>query len=67
MNAYEIRMEVLKMAHSDCFNYYLETLNNHRLAVENGSIDQNLIDDLYPKPENIISRANELYKFVEQN
>jgi len=67
MNAYEIRMEVLKMAHSDCFNYYLETLNNHRLAVENGSIDQNLIDDLYPKSENIISRANELYKFVEQN
>ena len=67
MNAYEIRMEVLKMAHSDCFNYYLETLNNHRLAVENGSIDQTLIDDLYPKTENIISRANELYKFVEQN
>ena len=62
-------MEVLKMAHSDCFNYYLETLNNHRLAVENGSgsIDQNLIDDLYPKSEDIISRANELYKFVEQN
>jgi hypothetical protein len=67
MNAYEIRMEVLKMAHSDCFNHYLETLNNHRLTVENGSIDQNLIDDLYPKSEDIISRANELYKFVEQN
>jgi len=67
MNAYEIRMEVLKMAHSDCFNYYLETLNNHRLAEEIGSIDQTLIDDLYPKTENIISRANELYKFVEQN
>ena len=67
MNAYEIRMEVLKMAHSDCFNYYLETLNNHRLGEEVGSIDQTLIDDLYPKTENIISRANELYKFVEQN
>ena len=66
MNAYEIRLEVLKMAHSDCFNFYLETLNNHRLAVENGHIDESLISSLYPKTDDIISRANDLYKFVEE-
>jgi hypothetical protein len=67
MNAYEIRLEVLKMAHSDCFAFYAETLNNHKLASENGHIEEHLITDLLPSPEQIISRATELYKFVEQN
>lgn len=64
MNGYEIRLEVLKLAHSDCFNKYFETLNNIRLGNET-SIPQEKIDGLFPKTSDIMNRAKELYEFVE--
>jgi hypothetical protein len=64
MNGYEIRLEVLRLAHADCFNKYIETVNNIRLGNES-SIPQEQIDGFFPKTEDIISRAKELYEFVE--
>lgn len=64
MTGYEIRLEVLKLAHADCFNKYIETINNIRLG-NDSSIPQDKIDDLFPKTPDIINRAKELYQFVE--
>jgi hypothetical protein len=64
-NAYEIRLEVLQMAHSDEYNKYhhkLEALRLQKGFLENAS---NLIDALTPKTDDVIKRAEELYKFVE--
>jgi hypothetical protein len=63
-NAYEIRLDVLQMAHADAQMRYLEKLNSVR--DNTGKVtDQKLIDDLFPKPADVIKRAEELYKFVE--
>jgi hypothetical protein len=65
-NAYEIRLDVLQMAHSDAQMKYLEKLNTIR--DNNGKVtDSNLIEELFPKPADINKRAEELYKFVENN
>ena len=65
-NAYEIRLDILSMVHADANMRYLEKLNFHR--DQNGRVtDVRIIEDLYPKPEEIIKRAIELYKFVEDN
>ena len=66
-NAYEIRLDVLQMAHSDEQMRFLENLNVRRLK-SNGEFvnpSDELINELFPKPSNIIARAEELYKFVE--
>jgi len=64
-NAYEIRLEVLQMAHSDEYNKYhhkLDTIRN-----KDGFLDDAQgIDALTPKTANIIARAEELYKFVSE-
>ena len=63
-NAYEIRLDILQMAHADAQMRYLEKLNSVR--DNTGKVtDQQLIDDLFPKPADVIKRAEELYKFVE--
>lgn len=63
-NAYEIRLEVLQMAHADAQTRYLEKLNTFR--DNTGRIgDVKIIDDLFPKTSDIIDRAEELYTFVE--
>jgi hypothetical protein len=63
-NAYEIRLDVLQMAHADAQMRYLEKLNT--LRDENGKVvESNLIDELFPKTDDVIKRAEELYKFVE--
>ena len=65
-NAYEIRLEVLQMAHSDEYNKYHHKLDTVR--EENGLLkDANAIDALTPKTEDILARAEELYKFVSEN
>lgn len=65
-NAYEIRLDVLQMAHSDAQMKYLEKLNVSRDT--NGKVQNTeLIDDLFPNPSDIIKRAEELYTFVENN
>jgi len=64
-NAYEIRLDVLSMAHADEYDKYhhkLDTIRNR----ENGMLDSAAdIDALTPKTEDIIARAKELYTFVE--
>jgi hypothetical protein len=64
-NAYEIRLEVLQMAHSDEYNRYhhkLDTIRNNDGFLDNASA----IDALTPKTSDIIARAEELYKFVSE-
>jgi hypothetical protein len=63
-NAYEIRLDVLQMAHADAQMRYLEKLNTFRN--DNGRIEDNkIVDDLFPNTSDIIDRAEELYSFVE--
>jgi hypothetical protein len=63
-NAYEIRLNILQMAHADAQMKYLENLNTVR--DNSGKVtNEKLIDELFPKSADIIARAEELYKFVE--
>jgi hypothetical protein len=65
-NAYEIRLDVLQMAHNDAQMKYLEKLNS--LRDNNGKVtDHKMIDEIFPKTSDIIKRAEELYMFVEDN
>ena len=67
-NAYEIRLEVLQMAHSDMNMKFIEKLNVHRTQDINGFLQnpsEEVIESLFPKPADTIIRAEELYKFVE--
>lgn len=63
-NAFEIRLDILQMAHADAQMRYLEKLNTVR--DNTGKVtDHKLIDDLFPKTSDVIKRAEELYRFVE--
>ncbi len=63
-NAYEIRLDVLNMAHNDAQMKYLEKLNT--LRDENGKVtNDRFIAELFSKTDDIIKRAEELYKFLE--
>lgn len=71
-NAYEIRLDVLTLAHADLMNIYHEKLHNaKKKMVDDGhgwveeKIDDSVFQDFLPTPKQIIERANELYKFVE--
>jgi hypothetical protein len=68
-NAYEIRLDVLQMAHSDENMRFIEKLNTHRIFDEKGNhtTSPEIIDGLFPKTQDIIKRAEELYRFVEDN
>ena len=68
-NAYEIRLDVLGMAHSDLFSKFHQTLDTHRANADrsNETLDSTLIDSLYPKTSDILARAEELYAFVSKN
>jgi hypothetical protein len=65
-NAYEIRLDILRMAHDDLFNKYHETLGSLRYNAEknNELFDSGITETLYPKTNDIIARAQELYSFV---
>lgn len=63
-NAYEIRLEVLQLAHSDEYDKYhhkLDTVRNDRGMLD----DVDAIERLTPNTSDIIARAEELYKFIE--
>ena len=63
-NAFEIRLDILQMAHADAQMRYLEKLNTYR--DDNGRIQDNkIIDEIFPNTDDIIDRAEELYRFVE--
>ena len=67
-NAYEIRLDVLQMAHGDESMRFIEKLNKHRTYDEKGNMinpSTEVIDSLFPKTSDIISRAEELYAFLE--
>ncbi len=67
-NAYEIRLELLQLAHSDVMTHYHETLASKRDSIpydEKGNRDISKIDLTLPDPEKIIKRANQLYVFIE--
>lgn len=66
-NAYEIRLDVLGMAHSTIMNQYHEKIGQLRENARRGDyqFDVELIDKLRPKTADIIAYANELYSFVE--
>lgn len=71
-NVYEIRLEVLKLAHGDLFNnalLKLDELRKGRPDVNGVIFERNVsegdIDRIMPTPEQIIARADELYAFVE--
>ena len=66
-NAYEIRLEVLRMAHDDLFSKYHEKVNNLRYNADRdqSKLDFEPFDQLYPSTSDIIKRANDLYVFVE--
>lgn len=67
-NAYEIRLDVLSMAHSDENMKFSEKLNTYRAHDNKGNQiapSPEVIDSLFPKPQDILKRAEELYTFVE--
>ena len=66
-NAYEIRLDVLGMAHSSIMNQYHEKVASHRenSVRANKPFDVELIETLKPKTQDIVAYANELYAFVE--
>lgn len=68
-NAYEIRLDVLSMAHGDLMNKFHEKLNIHRSYDDSGKPTQpseETIDKLFPKADDILKRAEELYAFVSE-
>jgi hypothetical protein len=66
-NAYEIRLDVLKMAHEDAFNRYHTKLDilRRNADMDRVNFDTSLVDTLFPDSDNILHRADELYAFVE--
>jgi hypothetical protein len=70
-NAYEIRLEVLSIAHNDLMEIYHQKLHNAKMKMigDDGwteeKIDENIITNLLPTPADVIKRAKELYTFVE--
>ena len=66
-NAYEIRLDVLGMAHGTMMNQYHEKISQLRdnAVRADQQFDVELIDKLRPKTADIIAYANELYSFVE--
>ena len=71
-NAYEIRLEVLQLAHSDLLNnaaWKLDELRKGKPDANGVIFERNVseadIDRITPTSEQIIARADELYAFVE--
>jgi len=70
-NAYEIRLEVLSIAHNDLMEIYHQKLHNAKIKMigednwTEEKIDENIITNLLPKPADVIKRAKELYTFIE--
>ena len=72
-NAYEIRLEILKMANDAQFGKYYQKLDRENRLLElqgegaSKILPAEVIDELFPKNEDILAHAEELYKFVCQN
>jgi hypothetical protein len=72
-NAYEIRLEILKMANEAQFGKYYQKLESERSTVDSSGeltpkiVSIERINELFPKNSDILAHAEELYKFVCQN
>lgn len=67
-NAYEIRLELLQLAHRDIMERHQILLEAKHDAIpynQDGSRDTSKIDLTLPDPDEIIKRANQLYVFIE--
>lgn len=66
-NAYEIRLEILKMAHDAALGRYHHKISTVRDDAQkfNKEFDENLIESLFPNTKDILAHAAELYTFVE--
>lgn len=66
-NAYEIRLEILKMAHDDANGKYYQKLDFYRRDADkfDKELDPAIIDSLFPTSAEILAKAEELYAFVE--
>jgi hypothetical protein len=71
-NAYEIRLDILSIAHGDLMTVFHEKLHNTKKRMigdqddwVEDKIDDEIINGLLPTSEAIIKRAKELYAFVE--
>ena len=66
-NAYEIRLEILKMAHDDATGKYYQKLDMHRHNADkfNTEFNPTLVESLFPTSAEILAKAEELYAFVE--
>ena len=68
-NAYEIRLELLQLAHGDIMTQYHETLNCQKEAIYQGgkeTSDLSQIDVSLPPVSAVIERAEQFYKFIEK-
>ena len=84
MNAYEIRLDILRMAHDDVLERYHQSVDTLRVAddralckLQDGLsggkgkddhdyVDVDTVQNLFPTPDEIKARADELYQFVAE-
>ena len=84
MNAYEIRLDILRMAHDDVLERYHQSVDTLRVAddralckLQDGLgggkgkdthdyVDVDTVQKLFPTPDQIKHRAEELYQFVAE-
>jgi hypothetical protein len=68
-NAYEIRLDILRMAHDELMgNYHLKVSTLQQEASEQRTtVALSKIDELHPTSAQVIKKATELYSFVNGN
>lgn len=68
-NAYEIRLDILRMAHDELIGNYhfkLGTLQQEA-ETQRTTLSLSKIDELRPSSAEVIKKATELYSFVNGN
>ena len=66
-NAYEIRLEVLQMAHADEDRRFSEKLSVYYQEENKDQVTNNTVDSLFPDTNAVIARAEKLYQFVNNS
>ena len=69
-NAYEIRLEVLQMAHADeerRFSEKLQALYGQQDKDQKRRVDNITVDSLFPDTSAVVERAERLYQFVDNS
>ena len=69
-NAYEIRLEVLQMAHADedrRFSEKLQALYGQEERDQKRRVDNITVDSLFPDTSAVVERAERLYQFVDNS